>query len=304
VDETVVALGHHAGPAADDLDAVATGPEMRCHALARQEMREGGDARRGREVAREAVPVVAVDLAQERHEPLLGVIGRGLLQIEGEERAVPPAHLVVGEVADAEGAALVGCHQAAGSGAHALLGRGVEGIDPVEARRAAELQVGDDGEGEDIGRQRRGARGVEAPRRGTGTRDRQPGVEARVEGSPVIRDATRGFARRPAAIECVDPDREERIAAGRDEPGDALAGFEAPARAGRGRQGRARGSRAGGRRRRGQGGRIGARAKSSYTVRPPVTTSSPGRGQPSEPPRPGPSLDEEAALGEECARPK
>src|SRR5206468_3815883 len=68
VDEMVVALGHHGGPAADNLDAVAAAPEVWRRALVRQEMREGGDARWGHEVTREAVPVVAVGLAQERHE--------------------------------------------------------------------------------------------------------------------------------------------------------------------------------------------------------------------------------------------
>src|SRR5439155_885416 len=83
-------------------------------------------------------PAVRIMLAQQGDEPLLGTIRFALLGVVVEERAAPPAHLVVREVPDAIGVASVRRDEAARPRSKPPLRRRVEWIDPVEAGRQAE----------------------------------------------------------------------------------------------------------------------------------------------------------------------
>src|SRR5207249_5325108 len=232
-DQAVVALGHDAGPAADHLDARTPGAEARTAAPLQQAVERPDPVGRD-EVAAEAIPVVRIVLAQQGDEPLLGTIRLALLGVVVEERAAPPAHLVVREVPDAIGVASVRRDEAARPRSKPPPRRRVEWIDPVEAGRQAEVEVRDHGEAEEARRERPGARGVKAPADDARTRRAEPAPEVGEERRPVTVDAPARLAPRSPAVDPVDADRVEALAARRDEPGDAAVRGERPSRFGGG----------------------------------------------------------------------
>ena len=227
MDQAVVAFGDEPGPAPDHLDTGTAGTEARMVGSLGEETVERADAGGRHEVVLEARPVAAVVLAEERDQSLLGLVRRWLLREEVEERAVPPADLVVGEVADAIPVRAVRRHEPVRPGAHPPLGGGGERVDPVERRRLPEREVRDLRHAEHVRRQRPGAGGVEAPPRRPRPRRREPAREIREEARPVIRGPP---SNRRAPVETVDPDGVKALASRGDEPCHTPVRGERPAR--------------------------------------------------------------------------
>ncbi len=136
----VVLPGDDAGPALDDRHAAARRRAAWSASRPASSASQESTPVRRHEIAREALPVVAIVLAQHRDPALLGEARRRLLAVEHEQRAVPPADFVVGEIADAIRRIAIRLGQQLRLLEHALLGGGIEGIEPVEAGEAAELQ--------------------------------------------------------------------------------------------------------------------------------------------------------------------
>src|SRR5262249_58757464 len=105
-----------------ELDAFAARAELRDDPGGGEQVVERGGPAWRNEVAREGVRRVVVVLAQDGEEALLGGVAGGQLHEEGVQRPVPPADLVVGEVADAVRVAPVGRHQLGGGRTYAGLG--------------------------------------------------------------------------------------------------------------------------------------------------------------------------------------
>ena len=162
LDHGVVMLGDGAGPAPHRLDAVSAGTQLG-RLLGAQQVVPGADRIGRHEIGEEALPVVAILVAQDLDPALLGVIARRLHRIEDEERAAPPPDLVIAEIADAIGAALVGGDEGRRDVAHRRLGGRIERVEPMEAGEPSELEVGDRRQLEEIRRQRPSAGAVEAP---------------------------------------------------------------------------------------------------------------------------------------------
>ncbi len=162
LDHRVVVLGDRSGEAPHRQDAVAARPQLGGSLGGKQRVPRG-DAVRRHEIGNEFFPRAAVAVAQQLDPALFGVIACRFRRIEDEERAAPPADLVVAEIADPVGAAFVGRDQLGGERAHRLLGGGIEGIEPMEAGEAAKLEIGDLGELQGARRQRPRASGIETP---------------------------------------------------------------------------------------------------------------------------------------------
>ena len=92
---------------------------------------------------------------------------------------------------------------------------GSNGIEPMELRHAAQLQIGYLRQAQLPGRQRPAAGAVEAPIGQALAGILDPGVERGLEGGPAVPHAVIGEARRGTTIEHIDPGREEGLAARR-----------------------------------------------------------------------------------------
>ena len=168
--------------------------------------------------------------AQRLDPALFGRRAGRLHRIEHKQRAGPPADLVVGEIADPIGVAAIGRDELAGERHHPGCGRRRERIEPVEARLAAELEVDDRRQAQDLRRERPAAGAVEPPGREPPSRGGDPLRPGRVERGPAVPDLAVLAAVGIAAIERVDAEAEKALAAGRHQPGDAVIGGERPAR--------------------------------------------------------------------------
>ena len=243
--ERVIALGDDAGPLPYRRDAVAARPQGR-QLLCREQLAPRADSFRRMEVGGEAPPVIAIVLAQHRDPALLGEIVGRFDREEAEQRAGPPADLIVGKIADAVGRAAIRRDQLAGDSIHAALHAGRERVEPVEFRVPAELQVDDRGQPQLLRRQRPPAGAVEAPGSEPVAGFSDPVCQRRSERLPAVIDLAVLAALRIPAVEDVDADAVEAVAAGRLQPIDAVLGDNRPAArrrpveiAGKSRRGRA-----------------------------------------------------------------
>src|SRR5579885_1527688 len=155
--------------------------------------------------------------------------GGGPRRVVDEQRAGPPADLVVGEIADAVGRAAVGRDRLARHRHHPRRGLRRERVEPVKLGAAAELEVDDRRQAQPLRRQRPAAGAVEAPGEEAAAGGRDPGVKARREGVPGIIDLAAALALRIAAVEGIDAEAVEALAARRLEPGDAVLADNRPA---------------------------------------------------------------------------
>src|SRR6185437_2496012 len=112
---------------------------------------------------------------------------------------------------------------------HALLGGGIEGIEPMEAGEAAELQIDHARQLQLFRRQRPGTGAVEAPFGEALLGLRDPIVERGEAVAPIVMRPIE-IAGGDAAIEDVDADRIETLAAWRNESADRTVPCDAPAR--------------------------------------------------------------------------
>jgi hypothetical protein len=168
-------------------------------------------------------------LAQHRHPALLGeIIGR-LRRVVDEQRAGPPADFVVREIADPVWRVAVGRDQFAGLDHHSRFDRGVERVEPMELGIAAKLEVNHDRHRQLLRRQRPAAGGVEPPCLEAAGGFRYPIGQRWRERRPAIPGLAVVLSPWVAAVECVDPEAIEALAAGRFEPSRAVIADQRPA---------------------------------------------------------------------------
>src|SRR5712691_4294320 len=140
VHRLVVTVGKEAGPGTDRGNAVTPGPQPRRQAAYRQIIK----ARRPRgwyEVARKSFPAALVMFAQQGEEFPLRMVVWGGAHICGKERPVPPADLVIREIANPQ---WVAPKRRDPLGRHTLedrFQRGIERILPDELHGAAEIEL-------------------------------------------------------------------------------------------------------------------------------------------------------------------
>ena len=91
--------------------------------------------------------------AQQRDPALLGVGGGRLHRVVAEQRAGPPADLVVGKIADAVGRAAKRRDRLSGNRHHAALGFRRKRVEPVKFGAPPEFEVDDGGEPQFLRRQ-------------------------------------------------------------------------------------------------------------------------------------------------------
>src|SRR5262249_21108394 len=133
-----------------------------------------------------------------------------------EQRPVPPADFVVREVSDPVRATAIRQDEPARGGNHPLAERGVERIDPVEPRGTPELEGRHERDAEDVRPGRHGARTVDPPPGETLPRRSHPAPDVEIATGPAVLRAT--VIDRRAAVDAVHAEREEAVAARRDEP--------------------------------------------------------------------------------------
>jgi len=229
----VVAPGAGGGHLVDERDAPAAGPQLEFRA-ALLEVFEGVVAGGRHEVGQELVPLALVVVVDHAPDMALGVAGPFVAEVPLEQRRVPPAHFVVREVADDRRIVAVGRGQFPGLGNGQLQGVGGEGVEPVQPGVAAQIDLGDHGQGHGPGRVGPAAPGVESPgveaRLGVGGPGGLVGVEVLEIVAPVP-----GFL--VAAVDGVDAHGEKARSAGQGEPPHAAVADRAEAL---GRPGRSR----------------------------------------------------------------
>src|SRR5258708_6187136 len=159
-------------------------------------------------------------LTQHRYPALLGEIVRRLHREEAEQRAGPPADLVVGKIPDAVGRPAKRCNEVARDSIHAALHVGRERVEPVEFGTPAELEIDHRRETKLLRWQRPSAGAVEAPGGQPTARLVAPAGDRRREFLPVIACIAGAELRVLAvpAVEDVDADAVEAVAARRFEP--------------------------------------------------------------------------------------
>src|SRR5712691_5581209 len=139
--QTVVALRYDTDPVPNDANSLSTRPELGDGPAAVEQIIKGRHSLRRHKILRKPSPIIAIMVTQQGEQLLFGVIGRRLLEVVDQCRPVPPAHFVIGEIADAVGIALVRGNQAVCPGAQCLFHRGVKGVEPMIARLAPQLEV-------------------------------------------------------------------------------------------------------------------------------------------------------------------
>src|SRR4030095_9691838 len=120
---------------------VAPGPERGGGPRLAQEVLEAPHVAWRDEGPGERAPVVRIALPEHPYEPALGVAVCRVPRVRHEERAVPPADLVVGEVTDAARVVPVRRAEAAGESVDPRGQLRMERVAPHETHAAAEREI-------------------------------------------------------------------------------------------------------------------------------------------------------------------
>src|SRR3984893_10560717 len=132
VDQFVVMMRQDAGPFTYDPYPTSSWTNPRLRIAIFEQLLKRGNPRCYDKVIGKAMPISAIVTTDKRDQLLLGVICSGLSEVVTEQRPVPPANLVVGEISNAIRIPSVRSDHLPRHDSHPLFDRRIEGVGPMK----------------------------------------------------------------------------------------------------------------------------------------------------------------------------